>query len=78
MNEISNFCVGACYPYQNNPKTHAQHFSYIPGSRNLNQKSIDIDSQHKVGDGSTTISEIDVHSMFAYTQTKATSEWFTS
>jgi alpha-glucosidase (family GH31 glycosyl hydrolase) len=51
MNEVSNFCNGACYSQQKKSNSTMLNLPYLPTGRDLNIKSIDIDSVHGVGKG---------------------------
>ena len=71
MNEASNFCVGACYDDQKNPNSSKYDLRYIPGGRDLNVQSIDIDAAHENG-----FTELDMHSLFGTMEVRATHGWF--
>lgn len=66
MNEASNFCWGECNatPVMNN-------FPYNPGNLNPNTKAIDMAAGHYGG-----IIEFDAHSLFGFTESRATSSYF--
>lgn len=72
MNEAASFCNGACYAEQD-PGVHSvkHKLPYIPTSRNLDQKSIDMDARHADG-----FKELDVHSLYGTMMVKASHEWF--
>ena len=46
MNEASNFCDGACYSDQVSPNPVLYKLPYLPTMRNLETKSISLDSIH--------------------------------
>jgi hypothetical protein len=46
MNEASNFCDGACYADQIAPSPVQYKLPYLPSLRNLETKSIALDSIH--------------------------------
>lgn len=71
MNEASNFCNGPCYANQEAYWPVQHWLPYIPSGRNLEQKSISMDSTHYNG-----YTELDTHSLFGTTEVKATHEWF--
>mmetsp|Transcript_41978 Transcript_41978/g.48617 ORF Transcript_41978/g.48617 Transcript_41978/m.48617 type:complete len:1282 (-) Transcript_41978:599-4444(-) len=71
MNEAANFCNGHCYNEQKVASSIQNNLFYIPGSRDLNTKSISIDAKHK--DGST---ELEAHSLYGFYMSKATSAYF--
>ena len=71
MNEASNFCYGACYADQIAPSPVQYKLPYLPSLRNLETKSIALDSIHQ-GD----ILELDAHSLFGTMQSRAAHLWF--
>jgi hypothetical protein len=71
MNEASNFCDGACYADQIAPSPVQYKLPYLPSLRNLETKSIALDSIHQ-GD----ILELDAHSLFGTMQSRAAHLWF--
>lgn len=71
MNEASNFCVGACYESQKSLTSQKYNMTYIPGGRDLNVQSIDVDATHSNG-----FTELDMHSLFGTMEVRATHEWF--
>lgn len=71
MNEASNFCDGYCFKDQRVVDSIQNKLFYIPGSRDLNAKSISIDAKH-VDDRT----EFDVHSLYGFYMSKATSAYF--
>jgi len=70
MNEIANFCVGACIPEDWLPFENSvlNQVIYTPGEVDLEEHSISLDGVHF--DGNT---ELDYHSLFGYLQGKSTS-----
>ena len=71
MNEASNFCDGYWFKTQKVIKSIKNSLFYIPGSRDLNVKSISIDAKH--ADGSL---ELEAHSLYGFYMSKATSNYF--
>lgn len=74
MNEIANFCVGACIPEDRLPFENSalSNIIYTPGEVDLEEHSVSLDGVHY--DGNT---ELDYHSLFGYLQGKSTSKYFT-
>jgi alpha-glucosidase (family GH31 glycosyl hydrolase) len=72
MNEIENFCDGACDPSQRSDNSIQNRLPYIPGGRSLEELTISLDGRH--GDGFTVL---DTHNLFATMQTQATHAYFT-
>jgi hypothetical protein len=59
MNEASNFCNGACYRYQTADKPIKYNLPYTPTGRDLETKSMPLDTQHKNG-----LLQLDTHSYY--------------
>eukprot|EP00117_Sycon_ciliatum_P005047 scpid16314/ scgid9155/ Sucrase-isomaltase, intestinal; Sucrase; Isomaltase len=74
MNEVSNFCTGACIPEDVVPAEHSvkSKLFYTPGSKDLEDKCLSIDGRH--ADGFT---QLDHHSLFGFMQGIATNKYFT-
>lgn len=74
MNEIANFCTGACIPEDRLPfeTSVLNKIIYTPGDVDLEEHSISLDGLHYDGHN-----ELDHHSLFGYLQGKATSKYFT-
>eukprot|EP00117_Sycon_ciliatum_P022886 scpid16282/ scgid19611/ Sucrase-isomaltase, intestinal; Sucrase; Isomaltase len=74
MNEVSNFCTGACIPEDIVPieKSVKSKLFYQPGSRDLEEKSLSIDGRHSDG-----FTELDHHSLFGFRQGISTYNYFT-
>lgn len=73
MNEVSNFCTGACYSKQKISNNSLGNLPYQPTGRDLNTKSLDIDAVHAGG-----LKELDTHSLYGTMEVKSTHEWFAS
>ncbi len=72
MNEASNFCNGVCKSNQKVERPVKDHLPYQPTGRELDTKSMSLDSYHKGNDAI----ELDMHSLFGTLEVTATSEWF--
>lgn len=72
MNEATNNCNGYCDPRQKGATTAKANIFYVPGGRDIETMAITFDAVHANGK-----SEMDMHNMFSYFQTKAASEYFT-
>lgn len=72
MNEASNFCNGYCFENQKVPRSIQDDLFYVPGARDLNDKSISIDAVHHNG-----VTEFEAHSTYGFYMSKATSAFFT-
>ena len=72
MNEASNFCNGQCYKDDVVKDPIQDKLFYVPGARDLNDKSIAIDAVHK----STGNTEFEAHSLYGFYMSKATSKFF--
>jgi len=73
MNEASNFCKGFCYPTQSVSDPVKTKLKYIPTGRDLEIKSMPLDSTHYNG-----LTQLDVHSYYGTQEVKVTDEWFKS
>lgn len=73
MNEVSNFCVGACIPEDVVPSQDSvkSRLVYNPGFRDLEEKSLSLDGVHSDG------IELNYHSLFGFLQGIATNKYFT-
>lgn len=71
MNEVTNFCNGACYDEQASGSPVIHELPYIPTGRNIEDGSLSLDSVHEGG-----IKELDAHSLFGTMEVKATHDWF--
>lgn len=73
MNEIANFCTGACILEDEVPfgKSVKSKVIYSPGQRDLEDKSISMDAIH--GDNFT---ELDYHSLYGIMQGMTTKKYF--
>lgn len=71
MNEVSNFCVGACYQRQQVANPVRNNFRYVPTGRDLEVQSMTLDSAHRDGNIS-----LDTHSLYGIQEIKVTHEWF--
>jgi len=71
MNEASNFCDGYCKKPQMATTSIQNKLFYTPGARDLNIKSISIDSVHETG-----ATEYEAHSLYGFYMSKATSKYF--
>jgi alpha-glucosidase (family GH31 glycosyl hydrolase) len=75
MNEIANFCTGACIPEDVVPfeESIKSEMIYTPGQVDLEEHSISIDAKHFDGNN-----ELDYHSLFGHLQGISTNKFFTS
>jgi len=73
MNEIANFCTGACIPEDTVPFEDSikSQMIYTPGQQDLEGHSISIDAKHSDGNN-----ELDYHSLFGHLQGISTSKFF--
>lgn len=80
MNEASNFCNGVCYESQLSSSPVKNLLPYVPSMRNLETKSLPLDSVHADNDELMTMSvtELDAHSLFGTMEAQATHKWFQS
>ena len=72
MNEVANFCTGACIPEDEvNPEDSVKSkIVYQPGGGELEEKCLSIDGIHEEG------TELDYHSLFGFLQGVATNQYF--
>lgn len=73
MNEVANFCTGACIPEDVVPPKDSlkSKLVYLPGGGDIEEKCLSIDGVHKEG------SELNYHSLFGFLQGVATNQYFT-
>jgi alpha-glucosidase (family GH31 glycosyl hydrolase) len=72
MNEASNFCNGACYPFDQSVDSPVKYkLPYIPTGRDLEFKSISLDAVDAEG-----YKQVDRHSMMGTLEVRATHNWF--
>jgi hypothetical protein len=80
MNEASNFCNGVCYESQLSSSPVKDRLPYVPTMRNLETKSLPLDSVHADNEemGTMGVTELDAHSLFGTMEVQATHNWFQS
>jgi len=72
MNEVSNFCGGVCYKYQQPSQSVKSKLKYTPTGRDLElPNSLPLDTVHSTGD-----IQLNTHSLFGISEIKVTHEWF--
>ena len=76
MNEATNFCNGYCIPSERPKDSLRNRPAYVPGWRDLEDKSLGVDGTH-YNDNMLIggLHEYDVHNMYSLMQVKATSEY---
>lgn len=73
MNEATNFCDGECNPEMALESSIQDKLFYIPGARDLNTGTIDIDAKHDNG-----VTEFEAHGTFGLLMGKGTNAYFKS
>jgi len=78
MNEASNFCAGVCYASQESSMPVRNRLPYVPSQRNLESKSLALDSVHADNEelGTKNVTELEAHSLFGTMEVQATHNWF--
>ena len=71
MNEVANFCQGTCYDKQKPVTPVKTKLKYIPTGRDLEDKTIPLDTTHANG-----LTQLDTHNIYGTQMVKASHEWF--